>query len=207
MEKLYHIKKFNDLSEDIKVGQTLEFNKNKLNNFRYFQKDYSGCYCSKTEEIDGKIINHYEDITTLLKYEDLKKKSEEEIKRILAILEAFHSCTCMEKREMILEEVRREKYTDKPSRYNCMWLTDEECISNWVKLLNAHEGNYSINEMELDGNIFVSTDELLPVTIHKTEDMYDEAHKYWNPTQEQLDVSKKREYLFEGIAKVKRKIK
>ena len=207
MEKLYHIKKFNDPSEDLIVGQTLEFSKDKLNDFRYYQKDYSGCYCSKTEEIDGKIINHYEDISSLLKYDDLKRKSESEIKKILDIIESFHYSVCLEKREMILEEVRREKYSDKPSRYNCMWLTDEECISSWILLLDAKEGNYSINEMELDGNIFVSTDELLPNTIHKTVDMYNEAHEYWNPTKEQLESSIKREYLFEGYAKVKRKVK
>jgi hypothetical protein len=207
METLYHIRKFSNIEDDYNVGQVLEFNRDKLNSFKYDQKDYSGSYYAGKITIGDKVCNHYKDIASLLKYEELKNKSEAEIKEILSIINTFHYTACLEKREMILEEIRRESYIDKPSRYHCMWLTDEECIASWIKLLKAQPGKYSINEMELDGDIFVSTDELLPGMYHKTEDMYEEAKHYWNPKKEDLTNSKSREYLFEGIAKVKRKIK
>lgn len=88
-----------------------------------------------------------------------------------------------------------------------MWLTDEECISSWINLLDARPGNYSINEMELDVDIFVSTDELLPDTIIKTVDIYEKAKHYWNPTEYELKHSKCKEYLQEGTAKLIRKVK
>lgn len=207
MQKLYHIKKFKDQNEDLQVGQILEFSKGKLNPLREEQMDFSGCYLEKKETVDNKIFNKYKDLSSLLNYEKLISKSQDELKEIIDLLDAYHHNSCMEKREMIMEEVRREAFSDKPSRYNCMWLTDEECIDSWIKLLYAKDGYYSINEMELDGNLFVSTDELIPNMIMKTNDIYTDAYHYWNPTPADLEKSIKREYLFEGYAKVKKKIK
>lgn len=207
MKTLYHIKRFNDVSEDLKVGDILEFKKGVLNPLRTEEMDFSRCYLDGTKVIDNKTYNNYKDIISFLDYDELRTKSESEIKYILNILEAYIHNSSWEKREMILEDVRVKHFVDKPSRYNCMWLTDEECIPHWLKLFKAKEGFYSINEIELDGNLFLSTEELLPNLIMKTEDIYNDAFHYWNPAEKDLINSPTKEYLFEGIAKVKRKIK
>ena len=85
-----------------------------------------------------------------------------------------------------------------------MWLTDEECIDSWITLLEKKGTNYTVFEMNLDGNIFCSTDELLPHQESRIKEIEEQAKKYWNPTKEDLENSIKREYLFEGIARVKK---
>ena len=100
--------------------------------------------------------------------------------------------------------LRYKNYPTRPSRRSCMWLTDEECIDSWITLLEEKGTNYNVFEMNLDGNIFCSTEELLPRQESRIKEIEEQAKKYWNPTKEDLEKSIKREYLFEGIARVKK---
>ena len=203
--KLYHINKFDDVKNDLKVGDILETND--INRLRQEQLDYSGSYLKKIVENDAGIVHVYDSIDSLLEMEKLEKMSKEEIVKTVNLVKEYIHNNGIFRREAILEEVRRESFIDLPSRYKCLWLTDEECIDSWLKLLGTEEGHYSINEMELDGDIFCSTDELLPNTCEPIKNMYVQAYRYWNRTEKDLEASIKREYLFEGRAKVLRKVK
>ena len=202
MEKLYHIRKFYDEEEDYHVGQILEFNKEKNNNLREYLLNSDGYYLDHYNEkqLYWERLEHIFNI-------DLNKVPKDKLERMKSYLNNYLHKNGMYRRESVLEEVRREKYIEKPSRYHCMWLTNEESLDSWIMLLSAEKDHFSVFEMELDGNLFCSTDELLPDPDHKLKEIYEEAEKYWNPTPKDIEDSIKREYIFEGIAKVKRKVK
>ena len=203
--KLYHIHKFNDIKDDFKVGDILETND--LNRLRKDQLNCSSSYLKEVVKNDKGTFNMYEPLDSLLEMEKLEKMSREEIVKTVDLLKEYIHNNGIYRRESVLEEVRRESFIELPSRYKCMWLTDEECIESWLRLLGTKEGHYSINEMELDGNLFCSTDDLLPNYYEPIKNIYADAYRYWGRTQQNLDESDKREYLFEGQAKVLRKLK
>lgn len=97
MKTLYHIRKFNDPKDDYMEGQILEFTKDKYNKFKEDTLEYSGSYLEKKVTIDDKVLNYYKDIESLLRFEDLKNKNADEIKRILDIIERFHYSACLKK--------------------------------------------------------------------------------------------------------------
>lgn len=197
--KYYHISKFKDEGEKLQIGQEFEFIKDKPNSFRSEILNFDGYYL---DHIQGN-TNYWETLSHIFNI-DLNKVDEETKRRMRTSIEAYVYNEGLFRRESILEEVRLRDFSSRPSRYSCMWLTDEECIDSWVILLNAKENYYNVFEMELDGNLFCSTDELLPEKDDKIKDIYEEARKYWNPTKEELENSIKREYLFEGKARVKK---
>lgn len=199
---LYHIRKYKDEIDNYKVGQILEFNKDKPNQLRQEALDFDGYYLDKIKEN----INYWEPLEHIFNI-DLNEVDRNRLRRMKDSLEVFVHNEKIFKRESILEEIRREYYSGLPSRYNCMWVTDEECIDSWMKLLEERDLNMSVFKIELDGNLFATTDELLPDPVIKTKDIYEQAHRYWNPTESDLNNSIKREYLFEGTAKIIRKVK
>ena len=62
-------------------------------------------------------------------------------------------------------------------------------------------------EVEADGNLFVSTNKLLPSRSTKVQNIEFDAERYWNPTEYELNHSNTKEYLLEGTAKLIRKVK
>lgn len=161
-----------------------------------------------TKTINGKAIDF---MARFDKY--LEKKIErdnispEELKEILWFARAYAANSSINTREMILEEVRRESYPTLPSRYKCIWLTDEEGIEFWIPEIIKKDGKYEIYKVNADGNLFLSTNTLLPDCYLKNKAMYEQAHKYWNPNPEYLKTAKDKEYLFEGELKLIKKIK
>ncbi len=85
-------------------------------------------------------------------------------------------------------------------------MTDEESVDTWMKYLRYRDG-YQLFEVEADGNIFVSTNKLLPEGFHKTKMIYEESFRYWNPSEEDLKDAKDKEYLFEGNLRILRRVK
>ena len=70
-----------------------------------------------------------------------------------------------------------------------------------------YSDNYHLFEVEADGNIFVSTDKLLPCGYHKVRMIYEESFRYWNPSEEDLKDAKDKEYLFVGNLRILRRVK
>ena len=107
-------------------------------------------------------------------------------------------------RELVLEEIRSMYYPEKPSRYTCMWLTDEDSLIFWKNMISPNAAQ--IFEMDVSGKLFASTNELLPWIMSTPEEMQKKGYNYWNPTNEDLKGSRTKEYLFEGKARVLRRI-
>ena len=113
------------------------------------------------------------------------------------------------KREKLLEKVRRKKFNNRQSRYKCIWLTDEKCLEYCLKKVVPIERNvpYNIFKVEALGNIFASRNGLFPKKNSSKEKRYEEAIEYWNPNQDELEMVQDKEYLFEGVLKLIKKMK
>ena len=112
MEKLYHIQRFIDENqESYHVGQILEFNKDKPNILRQDMLNGHGYYLDHMNG-DKKI---WEPVTHIFNI-DLNTVSKEQLIHMKNSLNDFVHNVGLFKRETILEEVRRKKFNDRPSR-------------------------------------------------------------------------------------------
>ena len=106
-------------------------------------------------------------------------------------------------RELATEAVRKEKFTEKPSRFKCMFLSDskEDVLKN---LKTAHKkgfGNhFQAISVRLNGEIFYAKN----VGLQRNGLSYNEykniAESYWK--QDQDSTEKTKEILFVGKAEV-----
>ena len=203
--KLYHL--HNDEYEPEKFTEGNEFIiGDKLNHFTRSFMDRSSTYIDSQKEEDGKIICHHKAIMDLLDIEVISNMSDEAKVNLVEIVRAFISNNEIDIRELIMEEVRVKYFPTRPSRQTCMWLTDERSLPYWEHILNK-VSNKSIYELEVEGNIFVSTGDLIPTGHYPHDIMYEEAMKYWNPSEEYLQYRVDKEYLVTGRAKVLRRVK
>ncbi|OLS16569.1 MAG: hypothetical protein HeimC3_53150 [Candidatus Heimdallarchaeota archaeon LC_3] len=78
-------------------------------------------------------------------------------------------------RELIFEEIRKENYSQLPSRSKCIWLIeDEKSLSYWSKLLQGE-----IYKVEVTGEIHKGSDSYLQVETYSLDFFREQAHKYW----------------------------
>ncbi len=203
--KLYHIHKPNKYDDLYVEGNSFEVGK-KANSFYSEFLNRSSSYLHHVEEKDGKTINHRNNINELLELDEINNMTPEQKKELFYLIKGYVIDSQIDIREMILEEVRFRYFNDLPTRRSCMWLTDEESLEKWYKLLKYGDG-YSLYEVDVDGNLFISTNELLPQTHCSRDLMYKAAYDYWKPTKEDLKDAKDKEYLFEGEVKILRRVK
>ena len=105
----------------------------------------------------------------------------------------------LKNREEALEEIRKEKYPNLPSRYHCIWVCNEKSLDFWIAKLRKDSIIYKV---ELDGELFKSSDSFLPEDGEKKENQKIEADKYWNPKFTDYDQERTAEYLFQGKVKI-----
>lgn len=101
-------------------------------------------------------------------------------------------------RETILEEVRKEKYPEYPSRQTGLFLTDVRSLENWLSVLGYT--NYQLVSMKLNGKLHACDATLIDIHPNNKAVVRELANRYWNG--EIVDGSKKVEYIFEGTAEV-----
>ena len=204
--ELYHIHKLNEHDESYEEGIIL-YPGSEFNKMHERSLENTTSYIASIREKNGISYRYRTPFTDYLE-KKLKRKntSDEEYNSMINFIQVYMYNSAIDFREMILEEVRREFYPTLPSRYSCIWLTDEECLEYWKKQLNVKD-KYEIFKVEAIGNIFVSRDFLLPGIHLPHGSMYKLAHGYWNPSEENLRNVKDKEYLFEGELKLIKRIK
>lgn len=106
-------------------------------------------------------------------------------------------------REEALEEVRKEKYPNLPSRYHSLWVCDENSLDFWLSKLSK---DITLYKILLTGNLFKSSDSFLPHEGYTKEYQKEEALKYWNPVFSDDDQVNTAEYLFQGKIKILNKV-
>ena len=101
-------------------------------------------------------------------------------------------------RELALEEVRKEKYPNYPSRLNCLYVTKEkQAALEWTNILKRnHKECKQILTLELTGDLYKFDGNLMRRQNVSYEEQLKRAEEYWNSTSDNP------EYLFYGEAKV-----
>lgn len=105
-----------------------------------------------------------------------------------------------QKRELVVEAVRKELYPELPSRKNSIWLCDENSIEYWKSKFDQVEF-LELFRVEVTGTLFKSSDYLLPTGMHNIIESYEKAKEYWNPNFK-LIPNDRTEYLFNGKVKI-----
>ena len=204
--KFYHIHRNGSYDFLYHEGQVINAG-NDYNNLKTKYMDTDCLYPTAIASRYGEPIEYRTDLERLLnidKYNEMDR--DEQIELLEAARNYIHAMKIVN-RENILENVRSRYYKDKPSRQTCMWLTTEDDLNEWVKLLTKNNGkDLSIFEMSLDGNIFMSCNELIPYECDSLKRQQYAAFHYWEPQDKYLRMSVAKEILFEGEAKVLKRV-
>jgi len=193
--ELYHIHSHNSYDDLYKVGNTITIGESYNSMTQKFMD-------SGATKIFNPNINDYVDFQDEAKKMFMYGLTPQEIYNNLCY---FLNDVRMNSREFILEQIRLTIDKELPSRYKCIWLTDEESLDFWKKSFKNRLD--SIYKVEVDGNLFTSSESLLPNPTALHKEMYEQAYKYWQPDQEYLKNAKDKEYLFTGELKILKKIK
>lgn len=106
-------------------------------------------------------------------------------------------------RELAIEEVRKTKYPDEPSRLRCMFLTDskEDCLKG-VKTFyqKGHGSHFQAIAVRLNGKVFYAKEKAIGRWGLSYKEYSKLADEYWS--QNQNSNVKIQEILFEGEAEV-----
>ena len=206
MEQLYHIHISNRFDDQFKEGNTIYIG-DEPNSFRHAFLNRSCTFVEKVEVLsDGKEQHFHRDILDFFNPEKIRELPVDKQLEVLLAARQYIQNSKVDFREIILEDVRRELHPNLPSRYNCFWLTDKDSLPFWEDMLKTKERKHEIYEVEPNGKIFVSTDDLLPACHHPHNMQYNEAINYWDPKPSDLEKNT-REYLFEGELKLTKRVK
>ncbi|CCY47058.1 putative uncharacterized protein [Firmicutes bacterium CAG:822] len=134
--------------------------------------------------------------------EGIEKLTMEEIKTIFEDVYRILYNNNRTKCEAALEICRREKFKLCPSRLHSLWVTDKDNLDYWLNILNGKE----IYELNLTGTLFKTSDIYIPDDNLSLVQAIKAAESYWNPNFTE-EAEEKKEYLFQGTALIKRKIK
>ena len=201
--KLYHIHTKNKYDDLFYEGSSFIVG-DKPNYFRDCFLKRNGAYLDHSEIRNGLVVNHYSNLSDILDINLFNDMTLDEKERLFKIIHNYVKYSSIDFREMILEDVRLRYFNDRPSRNRCMWLTDEKSLPFWLGQLKEDKELYKV---DVDGNIFVSTDRLLPDGYMPRELIYNKAFDYWDPRKENLEYAKDKEYLFEGRVRILKRVK
>lgn len=102
------------------------------------------------------------------------------------------------RREKALEEGRKMFNPSVPSRLHSLFCTEKSDIAYWSKMIGGNL--FKIFSLELDGNIFLSSDLFLPDKNLLYDIQVEKSKLYWKANINSGDLRK--EYLFRGKVKI-----
>ena len=175
-----------------KVGDVLEFNKDIPNGQfnRVFNTDF---------RLNG--IRPSDEMYNVANRKFKKFKSKDDVYKIAHILE-FYDVSI---KEIALEEVRKEKFPNLPSRLHCMYLSISKDIAlqNVKSMANSREKNgkhFQAVAVKLNGTIFKAGKVYVSREAKSYEYYREKANDYWK--QKGLKDEEVKEILFEGKAEI-----
>ena len=182
---------------------------------QYFIKNFStGVYCinpdgmKPIEEVIELLLEH---VNTKEKLLELKEADEGvflyNMKNMINLLKDSSQIiryASIYNLESALEETRVRYYSVLPSRLNSMFVIDDDNLDFWWKTYKQLDAD--LYELSLTGNLFKTSAAFTPPLGASHQDTVRMAHAYWNPRIENEFDIKNTEYLFNGKAKILRKI-
>ena len=196
---MYHIHRSNDYDNLWKAGNNIEVDDSYygyatriIDEFNTFSP------LTQEETLD----------TTIHKYLQNKELDQKELVRLLIETRAKIYDTNIFKREIALEEVRKEMFNHLPSRKHSLFVITKEGIDYWKNSLVPQKKKHTLAlfQLSLTGNLFQSSADLLPHTESSFQDAKKYSINYWNPDLTFTDGNKD-EYLFQGKAQIIKQLK
>ena len=144
--------------------------------------------------------NNRINIEQLLMFHNFTNK-EEQLKLRMAAYDIIRKANEF-KREMALENYRKDFISERPSRFHSVFLTDEKNIDYWAPRINGDEIEvFSVDAEEP----FLTNEQLLPAETLNYGEAYILANRYWNPMIKP-SIADSNEYLANGIVRVRTKV-
>jgi len=107
------------------------------------------------------------------------------------------------KREMAMENFRKDNFGNLPSRLHCLYATNEEGIDYWERQLM--DGNLDIFRIEVIDEPFKTNEVFIPIESSSYEEMYSNSFRYWKPKFKNVPEECS-EYLVQGKVKIMEKV-
>ncbi len=101
-------------------------------------------------------------------------------------------------REQVFEDVRKQFFSDKPSRKTCLWVSEKEHLPFWISAVTGN--NRVLLTLELEGNVFVGDNYWLTANTFSSKEYSERAYRYWS---QEFVANSPKECLFAGTAIVK----
>ncbi len=183
----YHIHKNGILDEKWNIGETIKFG-NEYNMFYKMSIDF----CSRINicGTNYPIENVYKDMIYNHRFENVLE--------LLDVYNKFLSETGILLRELGMEEIRKQFFSNKPSRTNCIWLCRKNQLGYWLNRMNASD--YKIFKVEIFDDVYKFNEEYLPLPADSYLEITEKAKKYWNYSDD--NEKDNDEYLYTGVVKI-----
>ena len=153
----------------------------------------NGYYCFDKTNLDD-LIDCY------LHMKDFNPELNKYVLELLRKSREIISNASMFKREMAMEEYRKDHNPSLPSRMHCIYALEEKDIPIWSQKLV--DGDLEVFRIETLEEPFKTSEQLIPVEHLSYKDYYDASYNYWNPHKADINC----EYLVKGKVKVKEKV-
>lgn len=195
-KKMYHIHTSNKYDDIWTIGNEITIDDNFLSYFYESLLNFTGRVpvIGGGEESFASVIKGY------LKHNLDNETYIKLLKEASNMLSKFQ----MSRRELVLENYRKKFFPNLPSRKNSIWLCDEKSLEFWKSKLELNNTK-KLFEVSATGNLFESSDNLLPDDNSSINEGFSQCERYWNPEKDKIDETC-REYLFQGKIKILRKI-
>jgi len=186
-KRLYHIHRMETMDDIWNQNTKIEITKNSMGYF--FQK------LLESEKILIERYGQYDIDYIIARMEELKYLNlveEEHFRTFERYLNHFYFL----RREVALEEGRKIYAQTAPSRIHCLFLTDDMDLEYWKSIVGKNE--YVTYLLELEGDLFVSSDRYFPDSTLLLEKQIEKSKEYWQPKS----LTIRKEYLFQGKARI-----
>lgn len=195
-KEMYHFNNVEKRKDIWKVG-------NEIDN----TKDYISDYWRNDLNFNGKVLTNLGDEISFVGFIDSYLENEQDKETYIKMLKTARNMLSNYsalQREMILEAVRKDFYPDIISRKNAIYLCDNNQIEYWRDNLKRNS-EIDLFKVEVTGELFKSSDTLLPSRAESISKMYEQAKEYWAADLTDID-DVTCEYLFSGKIKVLEKM-
>ena len=212
---LYHLHLKGNHDKQYKEGSTIIINDNNFNN-RLYDRVMNTGYFVKTSDypritIIANALNEQLGFAPLGEYVNLGEiipislsyGTATDNKKILMEASQMLHNAAINKRELSVEEYRKNYEPTKPSRLHSLYACDESGVEYWLRCLL--DGDIDIYRIEPENEPFQTNVQLLPDETTTYIDSYNAAKIYFNPRSRDLNrVSD--EYLVQGRVKILEKV-
>lgn len=218
MTELYHIHTKGIRDDKWKVNKELIISDNFVNSLGKKCNEFNDCNTSnKLNDICDRInyvlnsfgFDSYENmpihliIEQLLIDEQNNRMDKNVLLEVLKLVKFLSYNASIFKREMAMEQYRKDNNSNLPSRLHCVYATDEDSLDTWRK--KAINNDIEVYRIDIFEEPFKTSEIFIPDESFSYKDMYSNSYNYWNPKFKNIGNASN-EYLVKGKIKILEKV-